>query len=436
VKLPLLAPVPADTPLFLLRGQVITHAQFGHAALELAARLPERPAALNLCEDRYCFALAFAALALRGQQALLPPSGHPAALEAVRAHHPRAYAIGDDPACAVEQILSRTPSAHALGPRASLPALAADQCVAVVHTSGTTGAPQPIRKPWHALHHAGRALAHRLLQGYGRCHIVATVPPQHMYGLEASVLLALVGGHCAHRGRPVYPPDVRAALEELPAPRVLVTTPVHVRALLATATRLPELACLISATAPLPSELAQRAENAFAAPVYEIYGCSEAGSLATRRTLAGQPWQPLPGVTLEYRADTCLAHGVHLLQPVLLQDVLEPSAGGFHLLGRAADMVKVAGKRASLAELTQKLLSIPGVIDGIVFQPHAENAPEDVLSRPAALVVAPRLSEREIRAALGRLVDPVFLPRPLRKVERLPRNEVGKLARAALRELL
>lgn len=435
MKLPLLAPAEANAPLFLHRGATITRAQFAQAALELAARLPDAPAALNLCEDRYCFALAFATLALRGQPALLPPSGHASALAAVRADHPGAYAIGDHPTCAVELVLPRTAAPRDPAPRVELPALAADLCVAIVYTSGSTGAPQPIRKPWHALSHAGQELARRLLDGHGRCHIVATVPPQHMYGLEASVLLALAGGHGVHRGRPVFPPDVRTALDELPAPRILVTTPVHIRALLASGTKLPELAGVISATAPLPCELAERAEAQFSAPVHEIYGCSEAGSLATRRTLAGEPWQPLPGVTIEYQAGGCSARGVHLPQPVPLQDVLEACDGGFRLLGRAADMLKVAGKRASLADLTQKLLSIPGVIDGIVFQPEA-GAAQDVLSRPAALVVAPRLSEREIRAALARLIDPVFLPRPLRKVERLPRNDVGKLARAALRELL
>jgi acyl-coenzyme A synthetase/AMP-(fatty) acid ligase len=33
-------------------------------------------------------------------------------------------------------------------------------------------------------------------------------------------------------------------------------------------------------------------------------------------------------------------------------------------------------------------------------------------------------------------VDPVFLPRPLRLVDALPRNETGKLPRAALLRLL
>jgi acyl-coenzyme A synthetase/AMP-(fatty) acid ligase len=54
----------------------------------------------------------------------------------------------------------------------------------------------------------------------------------------------------------------------------------------------------------------------------------------------------------------------------------------------------------------------------------------------AALAVAPGLDEQRILEALRDAIDPVFLPRPLRLVDALPRNETGKLPRAALLELL
>ena len=54
----------------------------------------------------------------------------------------------------------------------------------------------------------------------------------------------------------------------------------------------------------------------------------------------------------------------------------------------------------------------------------------------AAVVVAPGLDEAALRAALRCSVDPVFLPRPLRLVPSLPRNDTGKLPRQALLDLL
>ena len=95
------------------------------------------------------------------------------------------------------------------------------------------------------------------------------------------------------------------------------------------------------------------------------------------------------------------------------------------------DLLKVAGKRASLADLTQKLQAIPGVVDAVIFDAAGGEA-----ARLAALVVAPALSEAAILQALAQHIDPVFLPRPLRKVERLPRNELGKLPRQRLLEML
>ena len=54
----------------------------------------------------------------------------------------------------------------------------------------------------------------------------------------------------------------------------------------------------------------------------------------------------------------------------------------------------------------------------------------------AAAVVAPSLSAASILESLRQRVDPVFLPRPLLLVSRLPRNTAGKLPHQALEALL
>ena len=108
--------------------------------------------------------------------------------------------------------------------------------------------------------------------------------------------------------------------------------------------------------------------------------------------------------------------------------------GRFELRGRNADLLEIAGKRGSLGDLTRKLLAIPGVDDGVVFQLDACDGPG--VRRIAALAVAPGLEPAAILAALRQQVDPVFLPRRLRCVDRLPRNDTGKLPRTALVELL
>jgi acyl-coenzyme A synthetase/AMP-(fatty) acid ligase len=76
-------------------------------------------------------------------------------------------------------------------------------------------------------------------------------------------------------------------------------------------------------------------------------------------------------------------------------------------------------------------LRIEGVQDGVIFLPPQSSQPE---VRPVALVVSD-LPEKMILAALALRVDATFLPRPIRKVSALPRNETGKLTAAALHQL-
>ena len=120
--------------------------------------------------------------------------------------------------------------------------------------------------------------------------------------------------------------------------------------------------------------------------------------------------------------------------PVLLADVVElRGEGRFELRGRQADLLEIAGKRASLADLTRRLLEVPGVEDGAVFQLDDERAG---VRRIAAEYASDTLGEAAVREALRRSIDPVFLPRPLRRVRALPRNDTGKLPRTALLRLL
>lgn len=421
----------ADRPLFWHDAGPISRGRFAAGVAALAERLPARRYAVNLCDDRYAFCTALGAAALCGMTTLLPPSAAPAMIAALRQRYPDAVIFGDEHGHGEWPVAPRAPAET----RRDLPGIPAGQTMALVFTSGSTGEPQSHLKTWRSLHQAGRLIARRLLPGLDPAQIVATVPMQHMYGLETAAALPLASGHGVFGGRPVYPDDVRAALSLVPSPRVLITAPVHLRALLNAGTRLPPLAGIVSATAPLSAELAARAEAAFGAPVYEIYGCTEAGSMATRRCIDGADWRLFDGITMTLDGEQPVIHAAHLPASVTLQDRLTPIPGGFRLLGRASDLLKVGGRRASLADLTRALLSIPGVVDGVVFQPQGAEG-DGAVQRTAALVVSPSLGEREILAALAQRIDPIFMPRPLRKLASLPRNAVGKLPQSTLERLL
>jgi acyl-coenzyme A synthetase/AMP-(fatty) acid ligase len=419
-------------------GHAVTAATFLAHVHQVAATLPEADSAVNLCEDRYAFLVAFAALVVRGQTNLLPPSRAPHAVDEVMANHPGAYAIGELDLSPAPPGYLRMPALDDMLPAyGGIPSVAADAVVAIGYTSGSTGKPKPNVKTWGSFVASNAGNASMLGGAIGDAfHLVATVPPQHMYGMEMSVLMPLLSDVSVHAGRPFFPADVASALASLPEPRVLVTTPVHLRALIESGVSLPPLAAFVSATAPMPVELATSAEQRFGAPLHEVFGSTETCVFASRRTAVDEDWKLYEGVVLHPQPDGTLVDAPQLAEPIALADIVSLHDEGrrFRLRGRNTDLLEIAGKRASLGDLNRRLLAIDGVHDGVLFQLDEGDAAG--IRRIAGLVVAPTLTADAVLNALRHAMDPVFLPRPLRLVDALPRNETGKLPRAQLIELL
>lgn len=407
-------------------------------AQAVAALLLAGTGVLNLCEDRYHFAVLFAACLLTDKVSLQPSSHSAETLQRLAQEYPGCFAVVDGPFDVAGLPSLPFPDLAAL-PRASVdrvPDIDEGRVVAILFTSGSTGLPQPHAKTWGRLVQNGRAEAVALGLDRWPHVLVGTVPVQHSYGFESTFLLALHGGCSFWSGKPFYPQDVVDALAAVPQPRMLVTTPYHLGTLLASGLDWPALDICLSATAPLGTELAARVEAHSGAPVHEIYGSTESGQLATRRTTAGAVWQLLPGVRLVQDADTTSACDGHVEGVVPLSDIIDLQDGGRFLLhGRHADLVNIAGKRSSLAYLNHQLCAIEGVQEGAFFLPDEADQSVDGITRFTAFVVAPDVPPRSLQAALRQRIDRVFLPRPLVFVEALPRNSTGKLMRSTLQEL-
>jgi acyl-coenzyme A synthetase/AMP-(fatty) acid ligase len=435
-ELPLIAHRDPESVFGYRRGAATSVRRFLRDAMQLAARLPNAEHIVNLCADRYRFAVGFAAALLEERITLLPPNHTPEFIGQVKRMHPDACCLIDAPEHAnVPDAMVFPELDGQAGPAPAMPSIASERIAAIVFTSGSTAQPMPHPKTWRSLWQSSTAelTALDLAAGAGTA-LVATVPPQHMYGFESTVLLAMHGALSLVAERPFYPADICATLAALPPPRALVTTPVHLRALLCEPGTLPDVDRLVCATAPLSVQLAAEGEARFSAPLYEIYGCTEAGQLAVRRPVQGAEWRPYQGVRLREDEQGTWVSGGHVQTEILLNDVIELVAvDRFLLHGRHADMVNIAGKRTSLAYLTYQLNSIPGVRDGVFMMPDEEGAA--AVPRLTAFVVAPGVNRDELIAALRKRIDPAFLPRPLNFVDALPRNSTGKLPRAAITAL-
>lgn len=433
-QLPLVVHGDAAEIVAFYRHSPVSLAQFLNDVALVAALLPTGQRVLNATVDRYHFTVGFAAAALARCVTVLPPSYAPEAIARLQDDGPVCCLSDAEVPVALPNIpfprllaLDSAPDRSVL----HIPHIPADQTVATVFTSGTTGAPVDHHKTWGSLVAGAREEAQRLGLGPG-CALVGTVPPQHMYGLESTVMLGLHGGGVISAERPFYPRDIVAALSEVSRPRLLVTSPVHLRALLTSGLELPAADALLCATAPLSRALAEEAEQRFKAPLFEIYGATEAGQIASRRPARDPLWELFPDLTLDQRQDQFWVSGGHVREPAPLNDLITLNdARRFVLEGRGNDVVNVAGKRSSLAFLEQQLLAIPGVVDGVFYMPD-----EDVVgpvARLMAFVVAPGLTPVDLDLALRRRIDPAFLPRPLYFVDSLPRLPTGKLPLATLK---
>jgi acyl-coenzyme A synthetase/AMP-(fatty) acid ligase len=402
----------------------------------LSKELPAGAYLINVCQDRYHFAVGFAAGLLTGKVSLQPSSHSPETLRRIQGDYPGAFCLCDGEFNSIDLPRFDFPELAAGCPEGMLgiPCIPADQCAAILFTSGSTGLPQAHKKTWGKLARNGRAEAESLGLLGRSFSIVATVPVQHSYGFESTFLLALHGGCSFWSGKPFYPQDVITALNAVPQPRLLVTTPFHLATLVAADIEPPAIDMLMSATAPLSTSLASDAENRFAAPLFEIYGSTESGQTACRRTTDTLSWTLLPGVKLTHEDERCVAYGGHVEGRVPLSDAIEIlSESQFILHGRHADLINIAGKRTSLAYLNLQICAIPGVADAAFFLP--ETTESTGVTRLCAAVVAPGLNRQQLLTLLRDRIDSVFLPRPLIFLDALPRNSTGKLTQCDLQAI-
>ncbi|MEJ0008021.1 MAG: AMP-binding protein [Steroidobacteraceae bacterium] len=289
--LPLIAGFAADAPLIRHRGAALSAGQFLGQVLAVAEALPPAPYLVNLCEERANFLVAWCAAVVRGQTNLLPASRAPQVIADAQASHRDNHIVDDE---VVQRVLARRPAAAGA---AALPQVPADHIVQIAFTSGSTGTPTAHAKRWGSLHFNTRFNAERIrecLEHAAAPTVIATVPPQHMYGTETSVLLPLLAGMGVHGARPLFPQDVAVALAEVPEPRVLVTTPVHLRTLLASMQVFPNVAVVVSATAPMDAALALSVRAGLRAPLLEMFGSTETCVIATRLTAHESGWRLYP----------------------------------------------------------------------------------------------------------------------------------------------
>ncbi len=311
-------------------------------------------------------------------------------------------------------------------------------------TSGSTGRPRPL------VFTASQVLAdaRQVMSTMGitdRDLNYALIPFGHSYGLGNVTVPLLAHGVPVVCGTVGLPQAIAADFARW-QPTVFPGVPALWRGLVQTDLPSDALASLrlgISAGAPLAPEVARAFADRFRRPLHAFYGSSETGGIAFDRTghatLEGGVGTALEGVRLEQgrgqrlvvaSAAAC-SRGRRLRRAGLAAWVMPDRVawradGALRLLGRRGAVVKLAGRRVSLAEVEARLRQVPGVRDVWV---GIDDAAEPVLG--AAVVADAPASE--LRERLRADTAPWKIPKRLVVVASFPLTARGKVDTAALR---
>jgi malonyl-CoA/methylmalonyl-CoA synthetase len=349
-------------------------------------------------------------------------------------------------------------------PEAESPAL-------VVYTSGTTGPPKGVVLARRAVSSNLDALA-EVWNWSSDDVLVHGLPLFHVHGLVLGVLGPLrLGGRLHHVGR-FSPEAVCGALAQggtmlfgVPTMYHRLADALEIDGSLTGPVRGARL--LVSGSAPLTTREHDRIERATGQQIVERYGLTETlmncSVRASGDRRAGYVGLPLPGIELRLVGDDGSTLDVHDDQtigevavrgPNLFTEYLNHPAGtaavlrdGWFFTGDVAtrapdgyirivgrkntDLIKTAGYKVGAGEVENALLEHDAVAEvAVIGEPD-----EDLGERIVAFVVLRgnvQCSSQELTGHVARLLAPHKRPRTVHFVDRLPRNEMGKLLKTKL----
>jgi malonyl-CoA/methylmalonyl-CoA synthetase len=360
------------------------------------------------------------------------------------------------------------------GARGELPAIVgADEDPAlVVYTSGTTGRPKGAVLPRRAVSSNLDGLADAW-EWTGEDVLTHGLPLFHVHGLVLGVFGPLRrGGELRHLGR-FEPAAAAGALSEGATMLFGVPTMYHRIAREAEgdasiAEGLKRARLLVSGSAPLPAPVFKRVEELCGQQVVERYGLTE--TLMNTAVRADSPRRPgyvgvpVPGVEVRLVADDGSDVEVsddetigevavrgpnvfsgYLNRPDATEEALRDGwfftgdigtrapDGYWRIVGRrSTDLIKTGGYKVGAGEIEVALLEHPGVREAAVTAAPDEDLGEKIVAWVVPEDAAP--SDRELIDHVASELAPHKRPREVRFLDELPRNAMGKVVKAQLRD--
>ncbi len=274
------------------------------------------------------------------------------------------------------------------------------------------------------------------------CVVLATVSHQHLYGMTFRLFWPFCASQAFARTLCEYTEDVLHHAKHYSS-FSLISSPSHL-ARINTSVNWRELTgrCdyLISSAAPLARQDSLNVGRLLNVEVREIYGSSETGAVAWRiqqNSEVDALWQALPEVQLSPDTDGTLSVKSPYLGDIdsftLPDRVAFDHDGRFKLIGRVDRIVKVEGKRVSLAAIERLLLEC-----ALIKNTRALTLERKRIETVVVIQLS-KVGERQLshngrkpllkifKELLREHFEAVVLPRRWRFVEQMPYNSQGKL---------
>src|SRR5438034_5045353 len=319
-------------------------------------------------------------------------------------------------------------------------------------TSGTTAAPRAIRFRSHQL----LADCNQICDTMGISDAdlnFGVIPISHSYGFSNLLTPLIARGVPVVLSRDRMPRGVLVDLARTDA-TVFPGMPVFYQTFceIENVPALPKLRLCISAGAPLAIAVARQFRQKFMLPIHSFYGASECGGICyehdVKNDVEGFVGQPMKGVDIEMDDPRAPTSQVCIRSPAVgdgyfpesdqaklgdgffvPDDLLNKTANGFRIVGRTSDLINVAGKKVSPAEVEAHLMRFSGVRQAVVFGRASILRNEEVA---ACVVASPGVSEAELLEFCRRELSTWQVPKRVFIVDAIPVNERGKSSRREL----
>lgn len=310
---------------------------------------------------------------------------------------------------------------------------------ALFFTSGTTAKPRAAIKTYKMID-LEIAAQIEYLRKYKFDSFLVTVPVYHIYGYLFGYCVPKKIGCDLYTKELFMPQNIISFTSENRC--VCVTTPVFIKAMLKIDNRQDLSGSLfISSTGALSIGEVEAFYDKFGAKIVQIYGSTETGGVAYLER-GKKLWQPLEGVEFSIDKESklqisspYLSHQIFedcirtLETPFTTSDIVKLEEGGFEILGRSFELLKIGGKRISVLEIEAALEECAKIIEAQVIPIRTDGLKDEKIE----ILAVCNMNEKELNSLVFKTLKELYLEIKInakcRKVITLEKTFNGKKKR-------